>query len=87
MKKNYSAKTKWQATLDYLQGKNKVQIARDYNIHSRSLDNWKKIALNHGPELFGKQSDDKQQTRRIKELEQLLGKKEVEIALLKNWLG
>ena len=85
--KNYSAKTKWQAVLDFLQGKDKTQISRSYAIHPRSLDNWKKIALEHGHELFSRRIEDTQYARKIKDLEQLLGKKEVEIALLKNWLG
>jgi transposase len=86
-KNNYSAKTKWQAVLDFLQGKDRVRIARNYAIHPRSLDNWKKTALERGPELFQANTTHKKQNRRISDLEQLLGKKEVEIALLKNWLG
>jgi len=85
-KKNYSAKTRWQAVLGFLQGKDRLQIARSHSIHPRSLDNWKKLVLENGPALFQRQISDKQEAKRVKELEQLLGKKEVEIALLKNWL-
>jgi hypothetical protein len=52
------------------------------------LDNWKKQALENGPELYSRNHEaNQQQKKRVAELEQLLGKKEVEIALLKNWLG
>ena len=43
--------------------------------------------MEHGPELFSEDDTVKEYERRIAELEQLLGKKEVEIALLKNFLG
>ena len=39
------------------------------------------------PELFAQDDTVAEYERRIAELEQLLGKKEVEIALLKNFLG
>jgi hypothetical protein len=40
-----------------------------------------------GPELFSDGPRTKELERRVAELEQLLGKKEVEIALLKNFLS
>jgi hypothetical protein len=43
--------------------------------------------LERGPELFAEAPEVKEYERRIAELEQLLGKKEVEIALLKNFLS
>lgn len=48
---------------------------------------WKKTFLECGPELFARDGVVQQYEQRIAELEQLLGKKEVEIALLKNFLG
>ena len=46
-----------------------------------SPSNWKREFLEKGPELFGKDKTIAQYEKRIKELEQLLGRKEVEIAL------
>ena len=43
--------------------------------------------MEKGPELFARDDTVAEYERRIAELEQLLGKKEVEIALLKNFLG
>jgi DTW domain-containing protein YfiP len=48
---------------------------------------WKKEFLERGPELFSQRSTVSDYEQRIAQLEQLLGKKEVEIALLKNFLG
>jgi len=47
---------------------------------------WKKTLLKRGAEIFEGEAGPTND-RRIAELEQLLGKKEVEIALLKNFLG
>ena len=46
-----------------------------------------KAFLEKGPEVFSADKTIQEYERRIAELEQLLGKKEVEIALLKNFLG
>lgn len=43
--------------------------------------------MENGPSIFDTDSKTADYESRISELEQLLGKKEVEIALLKNFLG
>jgi hypothetical protein len=48
---------------------------------------WRKHVLEHGADLFERDERAGQVEKRIAELEQLLGRKEVEIALLKNFLG
>jgi transposase len=87
-RKQYSPKVKFQIVLEALSGeKTPGQIAKQYGVHPNSVELWKKAFLEQGPELFSKDSTVKEYERRIAELEQLLGKKEVEIALLKNFLG
>ena len=63
------------------------QIAKQYGIHANSVGLWKKQFLEHGAEVFSQDDSVQEYERRLAELEQLLGKKEVEIALLKNFLG
>ncbi|GIW91334.1 MAG: hypothetical protein KatS3mg109_1766 [Pirellulaceae bacterium] len=63
------------------------QIAKAYGVHANTVGLWRKTFLERGPELFSEATVVKEYERRIAELEQLLGKKEVEIALLKNFLG
>ena len=63
------------------------QIAKQYGIHPNSVGLWKKEFLERGPELFAEDGTVQEYERRIRQLEQLVGKKEVEIALLKNFLG
>ena len=87
-RKRYSAKFKFQVVLEALTGeKTPGQIAKEYGIHPNSVVLWKKQFLEKGPELFAQDNTVEQYERRIADLEQLLGKKEVEIALLKNFLG
>lgn len=87
-KKQYSPKFKFQVVLESLSGeKTPGQIAREYGVHPNSVALWKKQFLEKGPELFSQESTVKEYEHRIQDLEQLIGKKEVEIALLKNFLG
>ena len=86
--KRYSPKLKFQVVLEVLQDeKSAGQIAKAYGIHPNTVNNWKQTFLEKGPELFSQDSTVTEYERRLAELEQLLGKKEVEIALLKNFLG
>jgi len=48
---------------------------------------WKETLLARGAEVFDSASQKSDCEKRIADLEQLLGKKEVEIALLKNFLA
>jgi hypothetical protein len=48
---------------------------------------WRKTVLERGPELFSQDTAVADYERRIGDLERLVGQKEVEIALLKNFLG
>jgi len=88
MTRRYSPKLKFQIVLEVLSGERSVaQIAKAYGVHPNSVNAWKRAFLDKGPELFSQDSEVKGYERRIAELERLLGQKEVEIALLKNWLG
>ncbi len=88
MAKRYSPKLKFQVVLELLKGKmTPAQVSRTYNVHPNSAGLWKRVVIEKGPEIFSKDSVVAQYERRIAELEQLVGKKEVEIALLKNFLG
>lgn len=88
MAKRYPPKLKFQIVLELLQGEQSVgQLAKSYNVHPNSIVKWKKELLEKGPEIFARDSSVSEYEQRIAHLEQLLGKKEVEIALLKNFLG
>ena len=52
-----------------------------------TFSNWKRQFLERGAAIFGGNQENKQYERRIAELERVLGQKEVELALLKGFLG
>ena len=88
MPRSYSPKLKFQIVLELLQGEKTLgQVAKAYGVHPNSASSWKRSFLEKGPEIFAKGDTVAEYERRIAELEQLLGKKGVEIALLKNFLG
>ena len=88
MPKRYPAKLKFRVVLELLQGdKTPGQVAKAYGIHPNTANKWKEQFMENGAEVFSQEGTIAEYERRIADLEQLLGKKEVEIALLKNFLG
>ena len=87
-KRKYSAKFKFQVVMELLRGQKEVgQVARAYSVHPITLGLWKKEFMEHGPEVFGGSAAVHGYEQKLRDLERLLGQKEVEIALLKNFLG
>ena len=88
MAKRYSAKAKFQVVMEVLTGEKSLgQVAKAYGVHPNTVNAWRRIFLEKGVEVFAQEGLVADYERRIAELERLLGKKEVEIALLKNFLG
>ena len=87
-RKRYTAQFKWKVVLEALQSpRSDVEIARAYGISPVTLSGWKRRAVETGAELYAGREQSKKSQKRIADLERLLGHKEVEIALLKNFLG
>ena len=87
MAKRCSPKFKFHVVLEMLAGdKTNVQMAKAYGVHPNSISTWKQALLEKGPEIFAQDGTVAQYERRIAELERMIGQKEVEIALLKNFL-
>jgi transposase len=88
MAKRYSPKLKFQIAMEVLRDNKKPsQVAKAYGVHPNSVNKWTETVLKEGPELFAQDGTVAEYERRIADLERLLGHKEVEIALLKNFLG
>jgi len=86
--RRYTAKFKFQMILELLKGSKTIgQIARAYGVHPITISHWKKEFLEKGPELFSQKTTIHEYERKIQDLERLIGHKEVEIALLKNFLA
>ena len=87
-RRRYTPKLKAQVVLEVLTGgKTPGQVAKAYGVRPNSVQLWKRRFVERAPEVFAGDTAVNEYERRIRDLEQLLGKKEVEIALLKNFLG
>lgn len=88
MPKKYSPKLKFQVVKESLESNKSIpDIARAYDVHPNSVRNWMETFQQNGPEVFGKEGTIAEYEEKIADLERLIGKKEVEIALLKKFLG
>jgi hypothetical protein len=56
-------------------------------VHPVTLSNWKKKLKDNGAKAFGGDNELKEREKKIAALERMVGQKEVEIALLKNFWG
>jgi transposase-like protein len=66
---------------------NTSEVAREYGISTHLVSRWKKELIERAPQIFDN-SPDKQIERlkkKIHKLEQIIGQKEVEISLIKNF--
>ena len=84
------AELKFQAVLEMLVGdKTLAELSRSYGVHTNTLLKWKARFLERGAEIFdgSGRRQERELAKKVRNLEQLLGKKEMEIALLKNFLG
>jgi transposase-like protein len=88
MARRHSPKLKFQIALEVLRDNRKPnQVAKAYGVHPNSVNKWMKTVLEEGPQLFAQDGTVAEYERRIADLERLLGQKEVEIALPRNFLG
>ena len=64
-----------------------AEVARAFGVHPVTLARWKEQFMDRGAEVFGGKDEIRAYERQVADLERMLGHKEVEIALLKNFLG
>ncbi len=86
-RKKYSAQFKLDRVLEAIKKDNVTEISRQYNIGANMICNWKKQLLNQGVSVF-ENSPDKEKNQlksKISRLEQMVGKKEIELSVLKNF--
>lgn len=86
--KNYSAEMKFKVTLESFIRGDVAGVARQYGVHPNQLSLWRREFTTNGHLTFEKDPSkvEKSYKSKIEKLENLIGKKEVEISLLKNYL-
>jgi transposase-like protein len=85
----YGPAFKFRVVLEALRAegqRTEAEVARAYGIHPVTLSTWKRQFLERRAEVFGGKEEVKAYEKRIADLERVVGHKEVEIALLTNFL-
>lgn len=87
-KKSYTPQFKLDRALDALRGNGNIsEIARKYDLSANLLYLWRDQLIERGPQVFETTPDQvvNELKTKVARLEQMLGKKEVELGLLKNF--
>ncbi len=83
----YSSKFKLERALEAISSDNVAEVARKYNLGTNLLCLWKKQLIERGTTVFDSSPDKSinQLKAKVSRLEQMIGKKEIELNLLKNF--
>ena len=86
-RKSYSPEFKFKIAKEAIKDDNIVEIARKYSLGPTVVSEWKKMLLEQGYNVFNTtpSKENKKLRSQIAKLEQMLGKKEVELNILKNF--
>jgi len=88
MAPRYSPQLKSQVALEVIDhDKSPAEVARAYDVHPNTVRNWVQTFRDNASAIFAKDGEVQGLEQDIRELEQLVGQKEREIAVLKNFLG
>jgi len=83
----YTARFKFDRVIESVRKNSLSEVSRQYGIGVNLLSKWRSDFLGNGHQFFEKKPD-RDVTRlqkRISQLEQIIGKKEVELNLIKNF--
>ena len=86
-RKQYTAQFKFDRALDSIKNDNLSEVSRKYNIGANVLSKWRTDLIKQGYRLFetSPNQENKELKNQISKLEQMVGKKEIELNLLKNF--
>jgi len=86
-RKQYTSQFKFDRAIEAIKTGNLSEVSRKYDIAVNVLSNWRSELLKKGAQTFVMTPDkeQKQLKAKIAKLEQMLGKKEVELSVLKNF--
>lgn len=86
--KKYHPSFKFKIVLDSFVKGNVSEVSRHYQVNPSQLSIWRRQFLDQGKRLFrsGKASQETKLKKKLESLENLIGKKEIEINLLKKYL-
>lgn len=87
-RKKHAGKVKFQVVLETLTNEGKmIDVARHYDLSPNLITKWRKEFFEKGYQIFEQGAPGQESERKIDDLQRIIGKKEVEIELLKKYLG
>lgn len=87
-RRKHTAQIKFHIALQVLSHQKSAQaIAREYGINVNLIAKWKKTLEENGAIIFESKIPKNDSESKVKELENIIGKKEIELQLLKKYLG
>lgn len=86
-KTKYTAKFKFDRVIESYKKENLSEVSRQYGFGVNLLSKWRSELLKNGHLIFENQPDADvlRLQKRVNQLEQIIGKKEVELNLIKNF--
>jgi len=86
-RKSYTPQFKLDRSIEAIKSGNLSEISRKYGVSVNILSNWRSALLEKGSHIFETSPDQekKELKGKIARLEQMVGKKEIELNLLKNF--
>jgi transposase len=86
-KASYSPQFKLDRALEAISTNNVAEIARKYNLSPNVIYLWRDQVIERGTSIFNgsNNNETKELKAKVSKLEQMIGKKEVELSLLKNF--
>lgn len=86
-RKAYAPQFKFDRAVETIKNDNMSEVSRQYNVNVNVLSRWKEQLLERGSHIFETAPDqeNKELKSKIAKLEQMVGKKEIELNLIKNF--
>lgn len=86
-KTKYTAKFKFDRVVESIKKDNLSEVARPYGIGVNLLSKWRSDFLKSGEQIFENRpgQDVEKLQKKVGQLEQMIGKKEIELNLIKNF--
>ena len=86
--RKFNSQLKFKIVLEAIKcEKSHTEIARQYGIHPQMVTNWKREFFQRGPVVFERDQKKEIASKKMEELEKIIGQQNIEIQLLKKFLG
>lgn len=87
--RQYSARFKFECAVEALKRDSLVEVSRKHNVTPKLLSKWRLQFIENGHKIFETVPDKENSIlkNQIIKLEQLVGKKEIELSFMQNFLG